>query len=799
MRSALALVLVVTPLLGACRSHAASPGVAASAPAPDGSVARMVAPAPAAHLRADGREGDLQLRGATGATLTFAAAPDPPGHRPLRGALLDAHVDGGRGDPLFFARAAWFGADGSVHPLVSADVRGVRCDAGSGGVRVTGTVDGVTLEQRYCARADGAFDVETRAGSPLPAGAALGAQLDAGAAAALVDHRGMSWTDRAPSRSLVLSEHGHALVFEGPAMEVVRGDGPGPHDDLSALLLQLRFGGTQNVLRLRVVAGDALDGLAALATATRAITLRGGPAEVSLVDAADEVVAHGRLHDATPRVVRLPPDLATHLRFRDGDGTVSAPLVLAPDMTVPISRTTVVHLAYGRADPAVAGQTPPLGVHVLFRALDAGRADPTPRVRSGGFSFGRSVYLPDGVGDVALAPGRYRLTANHGPQYSLAVDEVVVGAEAVSVRNALRVVVPTPCMVSADFHVHSARSPDSHVPLDERVGALECAGVDLAVATDHNHVTDYAPFVHAGMGTIQGEEVTTFEPTWGHFIVFPMPTPGGRGAGIVPFFQTTPARVFAEARARGAQIVQVNHPRLDPAMGYFNFTRFDGRTGRADPSFAADFDSIEVFNGLQIEGPTAVRAVLRDYVGLLRRGIHAAVTGNSDSHKLLFEEAGWPRTMVYVPREPFGTLPQRVIDALHRGHTSVNGGPLVELTGPGGALPGDTVRPQGGIVTVHLRVRAPSWVDVRRVELWLDDTVHSGFDITGPAVDGVRFDQDVTVPITRDVALIAWANGHTPLPDVLPLEHAIPMGFTSPLYVDADGDGRITLPPGPPR
>ena len=51
----------------------------------------------------------------------------------------------------------------------------------------------------------------------------------------------------------------------------------------------------------------------------------------------------------------------------------------------------------------------------------------------------------------------------------------------------------------------------------------------------------------------------------------------------------------------------------------------------------------------------------------------------------------------------------------------------------------------------------------------------------------------------RDTVLLAWAEGRTPLPDVLPTARAMPMGFTTPIYVDADGDGRVVIPPGDAR
>ena len=439
--------------------------------------------------------------------------------------------------------------------------------------------------------------------------------------------------------------------------------------------------------------------------------------------------------------------------------------------------------------------------HVLFRGL-APTHDPTPKLVGRGFSAARSVYLLDGVGEVALAPGRYHVTASHGLRYSLFDQEISVAADqAIDVTGTLREVVLTPNDVSGDFHLHAIPSPDSRVTLPERIGALYCEGVDFAVATDHNHVTDYVPAVTSlGIGdaisTLSGEEVTTFSPQWGHFNAYPMPLGGARTASIVPFYGTTPDRVFAAARERGARVIQLNHPRLLPAMGYFNFTHFDGATGRADPTFATDFNAIEVFNGWQIEQPARVRSVLQDFVGLVRRGLRPTPTGNSDSHYLLYEEAGYPRTYVHTPRDPVSARAEGVVDGMLHGRTTVSSGPFVEFDVQGQG-PGAIVRPDRGMVHVHVRVSAPAWVPVENIEVWVDDRVVRQFAISAPATDGVRFEQTVDLPVTTDALVLVWADAQTPLPDVLPYPHAIGLGFTAPVYIDADGDGRIQVGPRP--
>ena len=174
--------------------------------------------------------------------------------------------------------------------------------------------------------------------------------------------------------------------------------------------------------------------------------------------------------------------------------------------------------------------------------------------------------------------------------------------------------------------------------------------------------------------------------------------------------------------------------------------------------------------------------------------MHPAATGNSDSHELLYEEAGWPRTYVTVSDGPRATLADRVADGILRARTTISAGPYVTLS-IGSAVPGDTVRPEaGGHLRAHVHVEAPAWVPVDAVEVWVDDRVVSR-QPCGPATDGVRFDGDVDLTVTADAVVLAFAEGLTPLPDVLPYAHAMPLGFTGTIRVDADGDGRVVVPP----
>src|SRR5690606_2073568 len=117
------------------------------------------------------------------------------------------------------------------------------------------------------------------------------------------------------------------------------------------------------------------------------------------------------------------------------------------------------------------------------------------------------------------------------------------GQNGVALRAELERSVETGGWLGCDFHLHSAESHDSSISLDDRVLALLAEGVEFAVPTDHNHVTDYAPYVERSgseqqLGTTSGVEITTL--TWGHFNAYPYPA----RAEPPPFSGVTPAEIF---------------------------------------------------------------------------------------------------------------------------------------------------------------------------------------------------------------------------------------------------------------
>lgn len=402
--------------------------------------------------------------------------------------------------------------------------------------------------------------------------------------------------------------------------------------------------------------------------------------------------------------------------------------------------------AVGRYDPAFAGMRTPdflfdLEAGEEFRSTDVVDDDPEDPST---LEFIEAVaFTKDGTAELRVRPGTYDVVSSRGPEYDLARSQVTVRAgETVTVGHRLSRVVDTRGWVAIDTHIHSKQSIDSGMDLDERVISVAAEGVEVAVATDHNFITDYAPYVarnglNRWLHPVIGLEMTTLES--GHFNGFPLRYAVSEVTkGAFEWAGRPPTTLFEEIRSLGSlgpenTIVQLNHPR-DDLLGYFeqysrnalthdqNPTDFidrfispsgpafigpDGRT-----TYSLDFEAIELLNGklfwevrhyrvpdelpagnlppeevippagsilLEEDGAVAFPGVVDDWFNLLNLGYKHIGLGTGDSHSG-FDEAGQFRTMVYTGvDEPMALSDQLLVDALRSRRVVATNGPLVDF------------------------------------------------------------------------------------------------------------------------
>jgi len=434
--------------------------------------------------------------------------------------------------------------------------------------------------------------------------------------------------------------------------------------------------------------------------------------------------------------------------------------------------------------------------------------------------------------EVALAPGRYALTATRGLDWELASQTVEVSAEgerAAVKPFALRPLEPIPGFVIADLHVHGEASDDSQAPDEDRLRRFVAEGVDVIVATDHDHVADYRPAVArldlAGrIRVVPGVEVTGSAPsdaapwTIGHHNAWPIPyRADAHRHGAPPSQNRAVGALYEELRgAFGARVVQLNHPRPTPdqlAAGDTNDAFFAHLgEGRAfDPTLpidapengalvratgsegtrALDFDALEVMNG---DSYARYRAVRADWYALLRQGVRRTATANSDTHapdKL----AAYPRNYVYVGER--GDDPERFDAALRAGRSFGTTGPRVRRFTANGAASGDLAAAPGGRTRVSWQVDAASWVPVDEVRVLRNgEVVHASPEREGSLDLALERDAFLTLEAGAplDVDPEAWIADHPgPYTEVI-APGFVATAFSNPVFVDVDGNGRFDAP-----
>ncbi|CAN5766545.1 hypothetical protein BH09MYX1_BH09MYX1_34000 [soil metagenome] len=641
-------------------------------------------------------------------------------------------------------------------------------------------------------------------GGPLEAEGGIGLSLDLAKRTAFLDGRG--------ELADLASEHGTAVSVEGR-------DGP---FSLSAAQAELSVdvtAGPKNALALVVTAAPAIPLTFSFAEHTAELVRRvgvlrqvdtkwvqgrvtGATGNVHVVGLDEVGVPHVRVaadedghfavvasadvtewyaSEGTTRTsapVHFPPGTGYDLVLDVSDGGELAIKIEDGDTHAPITARLVVHGIEGTLDPSFGPDYRASGAGPLIDALRGDVTTPVPA-------------------------GKYRVLATKGMEWT--VDSRIVEVKPgdhLPILLAPRHAIPSDALVGCDLHVHARPSFDSPVSTEDRVLSLVGAGVDFAVPSEHNIFGDYAPALDAlgltsELATVNGVEVTTYSPRFGHFGLFPYPPK----SLVPPYRGSSPDRVFAAAHANDPdkkRILHVNHPRLPKEIGYFNVAGY--KRGSPIPvGMRKDFDALEVYNGYDISVPSRVDEVLQDWFALLQAGHRYVGTGSSDSHRIQYQWAGYPRTVVSVPDTP-SIDPLAVVAALKAGHAFVTSGPFVDFR-IDGMGPGDTVGTPASTVMGHLVVRAVPWVDVTSVEIVVAGVVVSKIPVLPSTADEattprgslaelrastIRLEQDVSVPVAK---LPSWVvvivRGTRLLDDILPFMPVPPRAFTNPIWLGA--------------
>jgi hypothetical protein len=413
------------------------------------------------------------------------------------------------------------------------------------------------------------------------------------------------------------------------------------------------------------------------------------------------------------------------------------------------------------------------------------------------------VYAQNGKAMLSLPPGDYILHAGRGFEWS--VERAAISLHAGDTKRValqLRREVPTAGWIAADSHIHTlTHSGHGDAKIEERMLTIAGEGIELAVATDHNHHTDYATSA-ASMGVAErftpviGNEVTTKR---GHFNAFPI-EPGAR---VVNHNQEDWGKLLPEIRATpGVKVITLNHPR-DLHSGFIPLggMQFNPKTGRHRHADALDIDAMEVITSAAMQSD--IQLLYQDWFALLNRGHRIAAVASSDSHDVNRFILGQGRTYVAAKDADAANLDlEEVWRSYKEGRLLVSLGLLAQLKVNDKFTVGDLATGLKESIKVEATVFGPAWTQADRIELFANGILirEQKIEDNHRAGEKARIVWQLPKP-AHDVHLVVIATG----PGVTEPFWEIPrpyqpsskafvsrvIGSTNPIWLDADGDGRF--------
>ncbi len=421
-------------------------------------------------------------------------------------------------------------------------------------------------------------------------------------------------------------------------------------------------------------------------------------------------------------------------------------------------------------------------------------------------SFKNSCFPQEEGLEVKLPVGTYLIYASRGPEYSM--DKRVVEI----LKNELQElifridrVLETPNLISIDPHMHTQNS-DGRMLIPERIKSVVAEGVDVAVATDHNYITDYYPVLqklglNKYLAVIAGNEVTTSGLI--HYNTYPLKhRPGEENNGAIYPIAEEAFPLFERSRKKDPEaILQVNHPRSG-TTGYFNNYQLDLESAAySRVNFDTSFDVLEIVNGPYFYSDNFV--AIEDWLHLLNRGYYFPLIASSDSHSIDRAEPGYSRTYVmYEGKEGDNLNWDAVALSIKKGRSFASNGPVVEFKVNGKYTSGDSFTSSNGKAEIWIKVQSAPWIAVDEVRLIVNGERKIILPVKTAKEIIQKFTEQISLKLKKDSYIAVEVLGKKSLYPVLQrysrsglLEDAIlPYALTNPVFIDVDGNGKFDPP-----
>ncbi len=416
------------------------------------------------------------------------------------------------------------------------------------------------------------------------------------------------------------------------------------------------------------------------------------------------------------------------------------------------------------------------------------------------------IYSIDGKCKIGVLPGDYLVHATRGFEYGVDTAKVSVApGETKEVTLKIAREVPTDGWVSCDPHIH-VRTYSGHgdSTVEERMPTISGEGIELPIATDHNHHTDFAPFQKTAgamnhFTSVIGNEVTTSK---GHFNAFPI----NKGARLPDHKKENWPELFRSIRATpGVEVILLNHPRnVHSGFSPTDPSHFNKATGNTIREGGFEMDAIEVLTSAALQ--TDYMGPFRDWFAMLNSGRRITAAGSSDTHDVNRYILGQGRTYIRCPDKNPGKINvKEACRALRQGKALVSMGLLTTIRVAKRYEVGDLAKNLPEKILIEAEVLGPRWTQADQLTLYSNGIPILEKELSDTA--GKVLKQVVRHQIPKpkhDVQIVAIATGpgvtkpYWEIPK--PYQHkskdytAVVLGATNPVWLDCDGDGSFTSP-----
>lgn len=458
----------------------------------------------------------------------------------------------------------------------------------------------------------------------------------------------------------------------------------------------------------------------------------------------------------------------------------------------------------------------PIPCKVAFHG-EQGTPDPNFGPESGDTAVKNLVYAVSGSFTQEVLPGKYEVVVSYGPEYDIAVQQIMVeqGKHA-ALTAKLKRSVNTAGWVSSDFHSHSSPSGDNTSSQFGRVQNLICEHIEFGPCTEHNRIDTYVPHLKALkaehlMATCTGMELTGGPLPVNHQNAFPLLMRARMQDGGGPVTDQNP-EVQIERLAlwdnKSDKLVQMNHPNLRQILGDKDLD------GKPDGGFEKMFGFVDVVEVhpphtiFRIEKDAAgdpIRNTILNWMQMLNLGYRLTGVINTDAHYNHHGSGGFRNYILSTSDDPAKIDTMEMVHNSEKGHVVVSTGPFMEvsLTAANAdrgkkAIPGDDLALPDGKGDLRVRVQCPNWLDVNRVQVFLNGRPEPKLNFTRRTTpdqfknDVVKFEASLPLELKSDTHIIvatiqeegrvgrvmgtSWGN--------LP-----PTAVSNPIFVDVDGGG----------